>query len=63
LPNDPEPRVVVLKSGDPDFFVTHDEFSNLSAIQLYQVPTSIDEVELKMIRIVAYPQIQPALTH
>jgi enoyl-CoA hydratase/carnithine racemase len=46
LVEDPEPLVVVLKSADPDIFITHAEFANLYAIQPPAVPASVDEVSI-----------------
>jgi enoyl-CoA hydratase/carnithine racemase len=43
---DPELLVLVLKSQDPDIFVTHNEFANLYAIQPPEIPQSPDEVTL-----------------
>lgn len=43
---DPHPLVVVLKSSDPDIFITHNEFANLYAMQPAEVPTSSEGVSL-----------------
>jgi enoyl-CoA hydratase/carnithine racemase len=43
---DPSPIVVILKSDDPDIFITHNEFANLYAVQPAAVPVSADEVTL-----------------
>ena len=43
---DPQPVVVVVKSSDPDIFITHNEFANLYAMQPAEVPTSSQGVSL-----------------
>jgi enoyl-CoA hydratase/carnithine racemase len=43
---DSDVLVLVLKSNDPDIFITHNEFANLYAIQPADVPSSADEVTL-----------------
>jgi enoyl-CoA hydratase/carnithine racemase len=46
LATDSEPLVVVLKSSDPDIFITHNEFANLYAMQPAEVPASSEGVSL-----------------
>ncbi|MEN2738444.1 enoyl-CoA hydratase/isomerase family protein [Microbacterium sp. X-17] len=43
---DEDALVLVIKSRDPDIFLTHNEFANLYAIQPAEVPRSVDEVTL-----------------
>ncbi|MFC9838410.1 enoyl-CoA hydratase/isomerase family protein [Rhodococcus sp. NPDC127530] len=43
---DPDTVVVVIKSADPDIFITHNEFANLYKLQPQELPKSADEVEL-----------------
>ncbi|MEU6644075.1 enoyl-CoA hydratase/isomerase family protein [Saccharomonospora sp. NPDC046836] len=43
---DPGPLIVVLRSADPDIFITHNEFANLYAMQPPEPPASVDEVPL-----------------
>lgn len=38
--------VVIIKSADPDIFITHNEFDNLYKLQPQALPKSADEVEL-----------------
>jgi enoyl-CoA hydratase/carnithine racemase len=44
--------VVVLKSNDPDIFVTHNEFANLYAVQPADVPASVDDVTLNGMQLI-----------
>lgn len=46
---DPQPLVVVVKSSDPDIFITHAEFANLYAMQPAEVPTSPEGVSLNRV--------------
>jgi enoyl-CoA hydratase/carnithine racemase len=46
---DPQASVVVLRSADPEIFVTHAEFANLYRLQPPAVPTSVDEVTLNSV--------------
>jgi enoyl-CoA hydratase/carnithine racemase len=48
---DPDALVVVLKSSDPDIFITHAEFANLYAIQPQRLPESVDEVTLNTVHL------------
>lgn len=43
---DSDVLVIVLKSADPDFFITHAEFANLYELQPHKVPDSVEEVDL-----------------
>lgn len=43
---DPDVTVVVIRSADPDIFITHNEFANLYDMQPEDLPASPDEVEL-----------------
>jgi enoyl-CoA hydratase/carnithine racemase len=49
---DPVPLVVVLKSADPDIFLTHNEFANLYAMQPPEQPASVDEVPLNAMHLI-----------
>lgn len=46
---DPDISVVILRSADPDIFITHNEFSNLYDLQPPELPETADEVELNRI--------------
>jgi enoyl-CoA hydratase/carnithine racemase len=48
----PDPLVVVLKSADPDIFMTHAEFANLYAIQPERLPESVHEVSLNAVHLI-----------
>jgi enoyl-CoA hydratase/carnithine racemase len=50
LSADPEPLVVVIKSSDPDIFMTHAEFTTLYAIQPPAVPATVEEVEINAVQ-------------
>jgi enoyl-CoA hydratase/carnithine racemase len=52
LASDPAPIVLVLKSSDPDIFVTHNEFENLYAVQPPAVPDSPDDVTLNGMQLI-----------
>jgi len=49
---DPSVVVLVIRSADPDIFVTHNEFANLYAIQPQDVPGSADEVTLNGMHVI-----------
>jgi len=49
---DPDAAVLVLRSADPDIFVTHAEFANLYRLQPAAVPRSVDEVTLNAVQTV-----------
>ncbi|MER8073012.1 enoyl-CoA hydratase-related protein [Streptomyces sp. NPDC094034] len=52
LAADPDALVVILKSADPDIFLTHNEFANLYAMQPPELPASSDEVPLNAIHLI-----------
>jgi enoyl-CoA hydratase/carnithine racemase len=59
---DDHASVVVLRSSDPDIFMTHNEFANLYAIQPDELPTTSDDVEPNgvqriCLRFLALPQV------
>lgn len=47
---DPDPLVMILKSGTPGFFICHAQFANLSALRTASVPTSIDDVPVNPVQ-------------
>jgi enoyl-CoA hydratase/carnithine racemase len=49
---DPSPVVVVLKSNDPDIFITHNEFANLYAVQPPAVPETTADVTLNGMQLI-----------
>jgi enoyl-CoA hydratase/carnithine racemase len=49
---DPDALVLVLKSADPDIFMTHAQFAGLYSLQPPAVPASADEVELNRVQVV-----------
>lgn len=49
---DPELLVVVLRSADPDIFMTHNEFANLYAMQPAALPDSVDDVPLNAMHLI-----------
>lgn len=49
---DPDALVLVLKSADPDIFMTHAQFAGLYDLQPPTVPTSADEVELNRVQVI-----------
>jgi enoyl-CoA hydratase/carnithine racemase len=48
---DPDVLVLVIKSADPDIFMTHAQFAGLYDLQPPTVPTSADEVELNRVQV------------
>jgi enoyl-CoA hydratase/carnithine racemase len=49
---DPDVLVLVLRSADPDIFLTHNEFANLYAMQPPELPASVDEVPLNAMHLI-----------
>jgi enoyl-CoA hydratase/carnithine racemase len=49
---DPDALVLVLKSADPDIFMTHAQFAGLYDLQPPAVPASVDEVELNRVQVI-----------
>lgn len=47
---DPEPLVLVLKSGTPGFFIGHAKFSDLDVLKGEHAPTSIDDVPMNPVQ-------------
>jgi enoyl-CoA hydratase/carnithine racemase len=50
--NDPDALVLLLRSADPDIFITHAEFANLYAIQPSEIPTTSDSVSLNSVQVI-----------
>jgi enoyl-CoA hydratase/carnithine racemase len=50
--DDPDPLVLVLKSQDPEIFMTHNEFSNLYAMQPAAIPASVEQVGLNAMHVI-----------
>jgi enoyl-CoA hydratase/carnithine racemase len=49
---DPGALVLVVKSADPDIFMTHAQFAGLYDLQPPSVPSSADEVELNRVQVI-----------
>jgi enoyl-CoA hydratase/carnithine racemase len=49
---DPDALVLVVKSADPDIFMTHAQFAGLYDLQPPSVPSSADEVELNRVQVI-----------
>jgi len=48
---DEEALVVVLRSADPDIFITHNEFANLYAMQPAEPPTTVDDAPVNAMHV------------
>jgi len=60
---DPGVLVLVLKSKDPDIFITHNEFANLYAVQPPEVPDSPEGVQLNDMHLICERlRTMPAVT-
>lgn len=53
LMEDDDALVMVLRSADPDIFLTHNEFANLYAMQPREVPSSTDEVPPNLMHVLS----------
>jgi enoyl-CoA hydratase/carnithine racemase len=49
---DPDALVLVIKSADPDIFMTHAQFAALYDLQPPAIPTCVEEVELNRVQVI-----------